>query len=379
MDVPTGLKIEVRLQKQLGSFLVLSFVHVAVQPHYFAAHVALWATLLSSAWLIGWLNIRGLMATIEAPAAAFAWEPLPVAITLQNRNKTWAARDLLLAHSVPDGIRMRPFSYQARIDAGTAVELIPHLKLPRRGHWHTYLFRFESTFPFSLLRWRLTLDIPTELLGLPRIGELRRPDDMLPQHTRIDLDKPAGREGGEEFYALRAWREGMSQRQVHWKASAKRGHLLVRENQAITRPRVHVVLHGAPAAGHSRNRRADFERAVNLAATLTEHLLRRHQPMHFTYLADGQSFHLRPRPGRHGLHQVLTALAKINPEPNAVTTLPPELLQRDAVIAITAADLALPAGFGRSATLYDVRLKTIHDVFRESRAFPTRTRLAQAS
>jgi len=377
LHVPTDLKIEVRLQKQLGNFLVLSFVHSVLQPQFLAAHIALWITLLGSAWLIGWLNIRGLMATIEPPAAAFAWEPLPVAITLWNRNKTWAARDLLLAHSVPDGIRMRPFSYQPRIGPGASVELMPHLKLPRRGHWQTYLFRFESTFPFSLLRWRISLEIPTQLLGLPRIGELRRPDDMLPQHTRIDLDQPAGREGGEEFYALRAWREGMSQRQVHWKASAKRGRLLVRENQAITRPRVHLILHAAPAAGHSRNRRVDFERAVNLAATMTEHLLRRHQPMHFTYLSANQRLSIKPRSGRHGLHQVLTALAKISPDDAAPKTLPPELLQRDAVIAITAADLAIPAGFDRTVTLYDVRLPAIADVFRESRAFPTRTRLAQ--
>lgn len=378
MHPTPDFKIEPKLQPQVLSFAVLSLVHVAIQPQYFAAHIALWISLLGSAWLIGWLNIRGLIATIEPPAAAFAWEPLPIAVTLWNRNKNWAARDLLLAHGVPDGVRMRPFAYQANIRPGHSIDLMPQLKLPRRGHWQSYLFQFESTFPLNLLRWRLTQEISTELLGLPRIGELRRPDDMLPQNTRIDLDKPAGRQGGEEFYALRAWREGMSQRQVHWKASAKRGRLLVRENQAITRPRVHVVLHAAPAAGHSRNRRADFERAVNLAATLTEHLLRRHQPVQFTYLSARQPLTIKPRPGRHGLHQVLTSLAKIDPDADAPSTLPAELHKRSAVIAITAAGLKLPPGSERIITVFDTRQEAIADVFREARAFPTRTRLAQA-
>ncbi len=377
MTQPENLKIEFQVQKHLAGFLVPSVVHSAIQPEYFFTHVALWLTLLGTAYAVGWFNIRGLYAAIDPPAAAFAWEPLPIALRLSNRSRNWAARDLLLSHGVPDGIRMRPFSYQPRLAPGETMELMPHLKLPRRGWWDTYIFRFESTFPFNLISWKLTQEISTDLLGLPRIGELRRPDDMLPQHSRIDLDKPAGHLGGEEFYALRAWREGMSQRQVHWKASAKRGRLLVRENQAITRPRVHIVLHGAPAEGHSRNRRADFERAVNLAATLTEHLLRRHQPMHFTYLSNQQPLSIKPGAGRHGLHQILTSLAKINPDELAPRTLPPEFRNREAVIVITAAELALPHGFEYASTLHDVRLRAIHEVFRESRAFPTRTRLAQ--
>jgi uncharacterized protein (DUF58 family) len=373
------IKIEVRTQRPLRTFLMISLAHSAVQPSFFFAHLALWLTLIGISLLLGWYNIRSIYAAIEAPPAAFAWEPLPVAVTLHNRSTTWAARDLLLAHSVPDGLRMRSFSYQAKLDPEQSLDLMPYLKLPRRGKWQSYIFRFESTFPFNLLRWRLTQKIDAELLGLPRIGELRRADDMLPQHLRMQLDKPAGRQGGEEFYALRAWRPGMSQRQVHWKASAKRRRLLVRENQAISRPRVHVVLHAAPADGRKGHQRADFERAVNFAATLTEHLLRRHQPMHFTYLSSTQPLQLKPRAGRQGLNHVLTELAQIRPDERAPKALPASMLKRDAVMVITAANLALPAGWQKSAKVFDVRKRDINDVFREARALPSRTRLAQAS
>jgi uncharacterized protein (DUF58 family) len=367
-------KISCRANQSLLGLLCISAFFVLLQTHLMLFFILLWLGVIATALLLGWLNLRSLSISIDPPAAAFAWEPMPIDVALHNFARHWVARDLILSHGVTGEHFSRPFGYRPGLPAYSTTDIQPQLKLPRRGSWSIYRFRFSSTFPLNLFRWQLELEVPTELLGLPRIGEIRKAELLLPNKGRSELGQPCGQEHGEEFYALRPWREGMSQRLVAWKASAKRGKLLVRENQALETPRVHVVLNVAPADSPNRRRRADFERAVSLAATMVEYLLRRHQPMRFSLL--GASLEtLRTEAGRAGFHHVLTSLADLRPDHQAEGRLPTELHGREATLVITAADLLLPAQWERQIKVFDVRQASVADHFHEARALPSRSRL----
>jgi uncharacterized protein (DUF58 family) len=126
--------------------------------------------------------------------------------------------------------------------------------------------------------------------------------------------------GDEEFYGVRAWREGMSLRRVHWRLSARRGRRIVREMRSEEDAPIHLMLvtvvpSGMPVEGPRRR----FERAVSLAATLAEHFLRAGRRVRLSLLdsagerAPTSESSAGAWRGRAGLLGVLVALAEAEP------------------------------------------------------------------
>lgn len=112
----------------------------------------------------------------------------------------------------------------------------------RRGVAKLSRFRVVSSFPFGLTKKSVTFDCPMELLVLPApLNVIKSP-----------LAGARGRQGnwgdrkpqrvGEEFFSLREYSSGDSPRSIAWKASARSGHLLVREMINPVAPRVVIEI-----------------------------------------------------------------------------------------------------------------------------------------
>src|SRR5262249_46220176 len=69
-----------------------------------------------------------------------------------------------------------------------------------------------------------------------------------------------------EFHALRAFRSGDSPRWIHWRTSARRGELMVREFEAPPTDDLIIVLDPYAPGGPPQD--ADLEAAVSLVATI---------------------------------------------------------------------------------------------------------------
>lgn len=343
-----------------------------VAPELLPLLLSIWIILLGGSWLLGRWNLASIDTAAELPASAFAWEAVPVELLLRNHSQTWAARDLLVGH-VLSGERVRRVSvYQPRLAAGEEALLEPLLRVPRRGRHRNYRIEVSSSFPFGLLRWKRRFELPVDLLGLPRLGELRQTDQVLPDETHPDRRRPRGTWRPGEFYALQEWRPGIPQRQIAWKASARRNEILVRQNQITLRPAMHVVLH----LGLSKRKdRIAFERSISLAATVIESLMRRRQPLRVTLLGSTvRSW--RPRPGRDGLNQVLIALAEVEADLQAPARIPPGLLAGGAVVLIHSGGLAMRLLPHPRRRVLDARdHRRLRAYFREARAMPARTRI----
>ena len=365
-------RLEMSASPMLGPLLSLAIPVPLVAPELIPLFASIWIILLGGSWLLGRWNLASIDTAAELPASAFAWEAVPVDLVLRNHSQSWAARDLLVGH-VLSGERVRRVSgYRPRLAAGEQVLLEPLLRVPRRGRHRDYAIEVSSSFPFGLLRWKRRFELKVDLLGLPRLGELRRTDQVLPDETHPDRRRPRGTWRRGEFFALQEWRPGIPQRNVAWKASARRNEILVRQNQITLRPATHVVLHLGLSP---RKNRLAFERSISLTATVIESLMRRRQPLRVT-LFGSTVRSWRPRPGRDGLYQVLVALAELDADADAPVRIPPGLTQGGAAVLIHSGGLAPPPPPHPRRRVLDARdQRKLRAYFREARAMPLRTRV----
>src|SRR5919197_149549 len=160
--------------------------------------------------------------------------------------------------------------------------------LPRRGRQLaiTYVFellprgrysfsdsRLELSDAFGLHRVVVPLDRPGALLVYPRLVRLDRLFSESGAHAlegrRLLLRRPTG----YDLHSVREYEHGESLRKVHWRSTARRGQLMVKELEDAPRDEIAVLLDaygGAVAAG-------SFDVQVRAAASILDAYVRRNR------------------------------------------------------------------------------------------------------
>jgi len=209
-------------------------------------------------------------------------------------------------------------------------------RVRRRGHESALVAELATLDPLGLVRARRSLTLACDVLGLPRRGELLA--DLAHAAARTAPARGRHARGDEELVAVRDWRPGESLRRLHWRLSARRGRAILRELAAPAEGELELVLDTALDEPARRARRAAFEEAVSLTATLAEHHLRAGRRVS---LRLGSAVSARALRGRHGLMRARTLLARVEPE-SAAEVLAPRPKARDFRIVVR-------AGRGRAA------------------------------
>jgi uncharacterized protein (DUF58 family) len=126
--------------------------------------------------------------------------------------------------------------------------------------------------PFGMAQRRIAIDTPTGLIVLPEIVGL--PPMTLSAAGTDGATRPTvQRVGlGDDDVIARPYQPGDSMRRLHWRATAHRGELMVRQEEERNKPLVTVILD--TAQGHWTLRDGfspGFEWAVGAAASVTAH------------------------------------------------------------------------------------------------------------
>jgi len=137
-----------------------------------------------------------------------------------------------------------------------------------RGELHFHGFRVSTRFPFGL--FTKSLEIPREacVVVYPRLAA-QRPPPRRSGEPRVLVDAAGGGAQAAEVAGLREFTPGDSPRRVHWRASLRRGALLVREQEGSAGASTEVRLRTRGAAPGDA-----FEHEVARAAAETEAGLR---------------------------------------------------------------------------------------------------------
>ena len=188
-------------------------------------------------------------------------------------------------------------------EIGRAAYRVP---TERRGRFELGPLTATVGDPFGLCERTFEVAARTEVLVYPRVHDIM----ALPELGGDDLDSHAaelvGRpDVGGEFHLVREYVAGDDLRRVHWKATARRSHLMVRQDESKRRAPVLVLL-DVRAARHDR---ASFEVAVEVAASLSTALERAGRP--YTLVTSGGE--TLGHSGQRHLATIMDSLAVVEP------------------------------------------------------------------
>ncbi len=193
--------------------------------------------------------------------------------------------------------------------------------LPRRGWYHFGPLVIASGYPFGLVRRRVILREGMRVLVLPRPGKLVR-ERLRHQLRGVDPNGERVRRRGwrdesaqAEIHGLRAFRPGDSPRLIHWRTSARRGELMVREMEDVPGDDLMLVLDTQATAPEA------FEDAVRLAATVVWEWCRRRGDRLVLAIASGNECSIQD--GVSGPEQALLLLESLA-KASAGTSMPSE-------------------------------------------------------
>jgi uncharacterized protein (DUF58 family) len=154
-----------------------------------------------------------------------------------------------------------------RLDGNARKVVSAEVVLPRRGWYDFAPLAASSTYPFGLWQRRVLVGLPARVLVLPRPGKIAR--ERLRQHLRgaDPRGERVHRHGWRheaaqaDFHGLRPFRAGDSPRWIHWRTSARRGEIMVREFEDVPGDDLVLVL-DVPEEAEA------LEAVVSLAATI---------------------------------------------------------------------------------------------------------------
>ncbi|SIN71605.1 DUF58 domain-containing protein [Agromyces cerinus] len=224
-----------------------------------------------------------------APPVVEAGTSTRVALVIKNRSRRtfdgahWRDRVPSTLTAAPEAILPAMGPYESMLPSGDdTVRVEYRLRTPRRGVYPIGPLRVGVADPFGLARVDRDIGVAHEVLVTPRVTPL---DTALGSAASVDgvLNGLQLRThpNSDELIA-REYRYGDPLRRVNWAATARRGELMVREEEQRGDPEARIIL-DTTLAGRAKQpgRRRDgdegphfgFELGVEVAASIGMHLL----------------------------------------------------------------------------------------------------------
>jgi uncharacterized protein (DUF58 family) len=210
-----------------------------------------------------------------------------VAFRLQAMNR---GRSAVAPARVEDGLgAFAPAAFALeRLLSGAQVAVEVARRAQRRGVYTSTEVTLSSCWPFGLARSSRSLPVPCPVTVVPSWVDLRSFPLLEPSSYPAEALHERARMGaGVEYRGVREYRPGDSTRSIHWRSSARRGALVVREYEEEVYNRVAIVIAGAD---HGSPPRSSFEALVTSAASIAVYALTTGHPVELLRpTADGGS------------------------------------------------------------------------------------------
>jgi len=231
--------------------------------------------LLVVSGILSELSLRGLTFDRMPPSALHAAKPFLMGISVTNVKRHVASFSIEVEDIQGDRV-LDKRCYFLKIPAGRTQSTAYRHAFPRRGVYPFSGFKISTKFPFALLRKSRLVELEGEVVVLPAVHPIHLPTLPAPGTGGEQERRVRGR--GGDVYGLRDFRPGDDPRDVHWKASAHRGRLVLRERQADAAQEMQIRLDHRlvlPAKASLLSAAEGIERGITVTASLAAELLNR--------------------------------------------------------------------------------------------------------
>lgn len=231
-------------------------------------------SLVLGSWLLAEVSLRGIIPRRQPPPRVHANHPFLMGIVLRNDKRRFPSFSIEVEDLCDDQI-VDKRCYFLKIPSGRTQQTSYRHSLWRRGRYQFTAFRISTKFPFALFRASRYVEHHSEVIVYPTLIPISHLPQALCTAAGEHILTKLGRSGG--FHALREYRTGDDSRDIHWRNSARRQRLMVREYEVEAVQQVTLFVDNALSAEDKRNPQAlsHLERVISWAASLGAFYLER--------------------------------------------------------------------------------------------------------
>lgn len=178
-------------------------------------------------------------------ARVIAGETLWVELTLGNRRHWLSSWMLILEDRLSSAQEeLSPRALFSRVPPRKERIAAYRAQLIHRGRYTLGPLQISSRFPLGLVERTLLVETPGEIIVHPRLG-LLTPAWRRDQSNAFELFQQIRSKAGafdDEFHRIREYRTGDNPKAIHWRSSARRNELMVREFHQTRDTHLSIVL-----------------------------------------------------------------------------------------------------------------------------------------
>ena len=202
------------------------------------------------------VNLKGLTLRVSPEYPVFAKVPAVLEMAVINKKRNLPSYSVKV--SLPEALIGE--SYFPRIPAQSETSQTVRVVYKKRGVYGFGDFYLSSSFPFIFLTQKIPSTVRKKVIVYPEITEV---DASLTELTKEgDALSYSGMRRGEEFSSIREFRYGDDLRNIHWKSSAKKTRLMVREYAAEEPKKLTVILDNLMPPDDRVFRKCGFSRSL---------------------------------------------------------------------------------------------------------------------
>jgi uncharacterized protein (DUF58 family) len=255
--------------------LLIAFIIIAMMAFVTQLNMLIWAgSLIIAVFFVsilfpGWI-VNSVEITKVVPDTGFMFRPLMINYTIRNKRKYFSVYSLRIVELFdPELVEDMPRVFIPSLGPGQSYSFQIYVVPKNRGPMACLGTRIASTYPFGLLtRFRTVID-DRHVDIYPALGTLTT--RLLPANRESEYQmgntQPRYKGNSEEFFALREYRAGDNPRFIHWRRTASKGRLIVREMCQYSPHRITVIL-DTYLPEKNKKTRLIFEEMVSFAATV---------------------------------------------------------------------------------------------------------------
>jgi uncharacterized protein (DUF58 family) len=268
----------------------------------------------------GWLTftyLKGVTVERVLPERVMAGEPFSVEVSIRN-SKGWLSAWMMTVkdHVLGRSTTLAPEVAFIRVPPGEHQRGHYQLVLAERGRYEFGPVYVDTRFPLGLVERGLNLEVAARLRVYPRLGRLQ-PDWKRKLQNATEQTSSQIAQGGvfaDEFHRLREYRPGDDLRSIHWRTSARRNELMVREHRDSRDRSLLILVDSWLPARSGESTIEDFEHALSFAATICVDAARNSRESRITLAVKGESLRVwRGGSGGERIEDLLDVLADVFP------------------------------------------------------------------